>query len=90
MIPWVKIDTAQIPGSNGELRLMRRGAEFSIKLGANELMNSRLRRVLPRERSSSCAILKQGAPASVSTAAAPMREVALAGMLASSRDGNNR
>lgn len=42
MIPWVKIDTAQIPGSDGELRLMRRGAEFSIKLGANELMNSRL------------------------------------------------
>jgi spermidine synthase len=42
MIPWVKIDTARIPGANGELRLMRRGAEFSIKLGANELMNSRL------------------------------------------------
>jgi spermidine synthase len=42
MIPWVKIDTARIPGSDGELRLMRRGAEFSIKLGANELMNSRL------------------------------------------------
>src|SRR3954468_14069408 len=42
MIPWVKIDTARIPGTDGELRLMRRGAEFSIKLGANELMNSRL------------------------------------------------
>src|SRR5262245_66609998 len=42
MIPWVKIDTARIPGSTEELRLMRRGAEFSIKLGANELMNSRL------------------------------------------------
>jgi spermidine synthase len=42
MIPWVKIDTARIPGSDGELRLMRRGAEFSIKLGTNELMNSRL------------------------------------------------
>ena len=42
MIPWVKIDTAGIPGSDGELRLMRRGAEFSIKLGTNELMNSRL------------------------------------------------
>src|SRR5262245_41867675 len=42
MIPWVKIDTARIPGSNDELRLMRRGAEFSIKLGTNELMNSRL------------------------------------------------
>ncbi len=42
MIPWSLIDTAQIPGSGGELRLMRRGAEFSIMLGANELMNSRL------------------------------------------------
>ncbi|WP_027550294.1 spermidine synthase [Bradyrhizobium sp. Cp5.3] len=42
MIPWEKIDTAAIPGSDGELRLMRRGKEFSIKLGSNELMNSRL------------------------------------------------
>jgi spermidine synthase len=42
MIPWEKIDTAGIPGSDGELRLMRRGKEFSIKLGTNELMNSRL------------------------------------------------
>src|SRR6201990_2611846 len=42
MIPWEKIDTARIPGTDGELRLMRRGAEFSIMLGSNELMNSRL------------------------------------------------
>jgi spermidine synthase len=42
MIPWVKIDTARIPGTDGELRLMQRGTEFSIMLGANELMNSRL------------------------------------------------
>jgi spermidine synthase len=42
MIPWEKIDTARVPGSDGELRLMRRGEEFSIMLGANELMNSRL------------------------------------------------
>src|SRR6267154_3138218 len=42
MIPWVKIDTARVPGTDGELRLMRRGTEFSIKLGTNELMNSRL------------------------------------------------
>jgi spermidine synthase len=42
MIPWIKIDTARIPGSDGELRLMQRGTEFSIMLGANELMNSRL------------------------------------------------
>lgn len=41
-MPWVKLDTARVPGADGELRLMRRGAEFSIMLGANELMNSRL------------------------------------------------
>ena len=41
MIPWSHLDTAQVPGG-GELRLLRRGAEFSIKLGSNELMNSRL------------------------------------------------
>ncbi|MEP7029355.1 MAG: spermidine synthase [Pseudolabrys sp.] len=41
MIPWTHIDRAQVPGG-GELRLMKRGAEFSIKLGHNELMNSRL------------------------------------------------
>lgn len=39
---WEKIDTAKIPGSDEELRLMRRGKEFSIKLGTNELMNNRL------------------------------------------------
>jgi spermidine synthase len=42
MIPWEKIDAARIPGTDDELRLMRRGKEFSIKLGSNELMNSRL------------------------------------------------
>jgi spermidine synthase len=42
MIPWEKLDTTRIPGTNGELRLMRRGTEFSIMLGTNELMNSRL------------------------------------------------
>lgn len=41
MIPWIHLDTAQVPGGS-ELRLMRRGDEFSIKLGKNELMNSRL------------------------------------------------
>ena len=41
VIPWSQLDTAQVPGG-GELRLLRRGAEFSIKLDQNELMNSRL------------------------------------------------
>jgi spermidine synthase len=42
VIPWSLIDTAQVPGSAEALRLMRRGDEFSIRLGRNELMNSRL------------------------------------------------
>jgi spermidine synthase len=41
VIPWSLIDTAKVP-DGGELRLMRRGAEFSISMGQNELMNSRL------------------------------------------------
>lgn len=42
MIPWTLLDTAKVPGSDGELRLKQRGSEFSIMLGQNELMNSRL------------------------------------------------
>lgn len=42
MIPRLLLDTAEVPGG-GQLRLFRRGAEFSIMLGSNELMNSRLR-----------------------------------------------
>jgi spermidine synthase len=42
MIPWKLIDTAPVPGGAGSLRLMQRGDEFSIMLGQNELMNSRL------------------------------------------------
>lgn len=41
MIPRVLLDTAEIPGG-GSLRLIQRGTEFSIMLGSNELMNSRL------------------------------------------------
>ena len=41
MIPWSLLDTARIPGADGELRLMRRDTEFSIMLGNSELMNSR-------------------------------------------------
>ncbi len=42
MIPWSVLDVAKIPGEAGELRLKKRGTEFSIMLGTNELMNSRL------------------------------------------------
>ena len=41
MIPWVRLGTAAIPGGTEELRLWQRGAEFSIRLGTVELMNSR-------------------------------------------------
>lgn len=41
MIPWVQLDSAPLP-EGGELRLKQRGTEFSIMLGTNELMNSRL------------------------------------------------
>jgi len=40
VIAWELLATGPIPGG-GELRLMRRGDEYSIRLGANELMNSR-------------------------------------------------
>src|SRR5665213_334086 len=42
MIPWIQIDKVEVPGAEVELSLMRRGTEFSMKLGQNELMNSRL------------------------------------------------
>jgi spermidine synthase len=40
---WTLVDAAQIPGGGGDLRLLQRGSEFSIKLGQGELMNSRVR-----------------------------------------------
>lgn len=42
MVPRELLATANVPGGGDPLRLIRRGAEFSIMLGANELMNSRL------------------------------------------------
>ncbi|MDB5472958.1 MAG: hypothetical protein JWP99_261 [Devosia sp.] len=40
--PWVFIDSAMVPGGEGELRLLRRGSEFSIMAGSASLMNSRM------------------------------------------------
>ena len=42
MIPWEFIDSAQVPGSGGELSLHRRGEEFVIRVDGYELMNSRV------------------------------------------------
>lgn len=41
MQPWIHLDRIQVPGG-GELKLSRRGDEFSIRLDTIELMNSRL------------------------------------------------
>ena len=41
MIPWIELDRTALP-LGGELRLMRRGHEFVIKVGVAELMTSRL------------------------------------------------
>ena len=43
MRPWVLLDTAQVPGNDGELQLYQRDEDFSIKIvGRGELMNSRV------------------------------------------------
>jgi len=43
MRPWILLDSAQVPGNGGELRLYQCDNEFSIKIvGRGELMNSRM------------------------------------------------
>ena len=42
MIPWIQLGSATVPDDGGDLRLMQRGAEFSIMAGSTELMSSRL------------------------------------------------
>jgi len=41
VIPWEELDRVLVPGG-GELTLLRRGDEFSIRAGTQELMNSRM------------------------------------------------
>lgn len=41
MLPWIHLDSTPVPGG-GDMRLIRRGDEFSIMLGNIALMNSRL------------------------------------------------
>ena len=41
MLPWQQLGTASVPKGTEEMRLYQRGAEFSIRVGAYELMNSR-------------------------------------------------
>ena len=40
MIPWVEVDSAPIPGAPETMRLIRRGDDFSIMVGARELMTN--------------------------------------------------
>lgn len=42
MIPWVHLDTADVPDNGGTLKLMKRGEEFSIQAGSVTLMRSRM------------------------------------------------
>jgi len=42
MIPWEFLGSAKVPGNGGELRLYKRGSEFSIRIDSCELMNSRV------------------------------------------------
>ena len=42
MIPWRHLDSAAVPGGEGELRLYARSEEFSIRVAGQELMNSRV------------------------------------------------
>jgi spermidine synthase len=42
MIPWELLGSARTPGNGPELRLYRRGEEFSIRVNGCELMNSRV------------------------------------------------
>jgi spermidine synthase len=42
MIPWTLLDSVTMPGDGEELRLYRRGGEYSIRVGSYELMNSRV------------------------------------------------
>ena len=42
MIPWQLLDSARVPGENGDLCLYRRDGEFSIRVDGAELMNSRV------------------------------------------------
>ena len=41
MIPWELLDSAPIPASRDEISLHRRGTDFSVRVGNQELMGSR-------------------------------------------------
>jgi len=42
VIPWEEVDRVKIPGDEGDIILLKRDTEFSIRTAGTELMNSRL------------------------------------------------
>lgn len=61
MRPWILLDSAQVPGNGGELRLYQRGDEFSINIvGRGELMNSRVHGSEDALAEQTCARLVEG------------------------------
>jgi spermidine synthase len=61
MTPWILLDSAQVPGDGGELRLYQRGDEFSITIvGRGELMNSRVHGSEDALAEQTCARLVEG------------------------------
>lgn len=59
MTPWVLLDSTEVPGNGGELRLYQRADEFSIKIvGRGELMNSRMHGSEDALAEQTCARLK--------------------------------
>jgi spermidine synthase len=42
MLPWTLLDHAPLPGSADEIKLYKRGTEYSIRVANYELMNSRV------------------------------------------------
>jgi len=42
VIPWEELGRAEIPGHEGEITLLKRGTEFSMRIAGTALMNSRL------------------------------------------------
>jgi spermidine synthase len=57
MAVWQLIDTALVPGSRSELRLRQREQEFSIEIGGDELMNSRVHESEDRFAQLGCALV---------------------------------
>jgi spermidine synthase len=65
VIPRIQLAAAKVPGEAGTLRLMRRGAEFSVMLGPIELMNSRRTRSEEALATVACRAIRERPGASV-------------------------